>query len=225
MNKNYELRNDIVKIIAMITMFIDHIGYYIFPYYLNEYFIIFRIIGRLAYPIFAYYLALGFKRTSNLKKYILRMFIFALLTQIPFYYFSGQALYLNVMFTFTLGLMMLYFYERKNMLWIAFFILAQILNTDYAAYGLAIILVFYLYGEDFKQSMLFFSLLTGIYVIMNSIGASYIGFIDFIQLFSILSVPIIFATYPIKIRINKYIGYGFYPGHIALIVIIGNYLK
>ena len=153
------------------------------------------------------------------------MFIFALLTQIPFYYFSGQLLYLNVMFTFTLGLMMMYFFERKNILWIAFLILAQVLNTDYGAYGLAIILVFYIYGEDFKQSMIFFTLVTGLYVTMNTIGASYISFIQFIQLFSILSIPIIFASYPIKIRINKFIGYGFYPGHISLIVLIGNYLR
>ncbi|MFW5799636.1 MAG: TraX family protein [Spirochaetota bacterium] len=225
MNKDYELRNDIVKIIAMITMFIDHLGYHIFPYYLNEYYIIFRIVGRLAYPIFAYYLAIGFQRTSNLKNYILRMFIFALITQIPFYYFTGQLLYLNVMFTFTLGLMMLYFYERKNMLWIVFLILAQVLNTDYGAYGLAVILVFYLHGEDFRQSLLYFSLVTGLYVIMNIIGTLYISFIHFIQLFSIFSIPIIFASYPLKIRINKFIGYGFYPGHITLIVLIGNYLK
>jgi len=224
MDKNYELRNDIVKVIAMITMFIDHLGYYIFPYYLNEYFIIFRIIGRLAYPIFAYYLAIGFKRTSNLKKYILRMFIFALLTQIPFYYFSGQLLYLNVMFTFTLGLMMLYFYERKSPLWILFFLGAQILNTDYGAYGLAIILVFYLYGDDFKKSIIFYSLVTGLYVVVNAAGSSYVSYIQFIQLFSILAIPIIYFKYPISIRINKYIGYGFYPGHIALIVLIGNHI-
>jgi hypothetical protein len=222
MDNKYELRNDIVKVIAMITMFIDHIGYYIFPYYLNESFIIFRIIGRLAYPIFAYYLAVGFKRTSNLKKYILRMFIFALITQVPFYYFSGQLLYLNVMFTFTLGLMMLYFYERKNPLWIIFFIGAQLLNTDYGAYGLAIILVFYLYGEDYKKSLMFYSLVTGLYVTVNVIGASQIHYVQFIQLFSILAVPVIYFKYPISIRINKYIGYGFYPGHIALIVLIGN---
>ena len=224
MDRQYELRNDIVKVIAMITMFIDHLGYYIFPYYLNEYFIIFRIIGRLAYPIFAYYLALGFKRTSNFKNYVTRMFIFALITQIPFYFFTRQLLYLNVMFTFTLGLMMLYFFEKRNILWIGFFIIAQILNTDYAAYGLAIVLVFYLYGEDFKKSILYYSLLTGIYVILNTIGAPYISFINYIQLFSILSIPIIFAKYPISIRINKFIGYAFYPVHIALIVLLGNYL-
>lgn len=224
MEKNYELRNDIVKVIAMITMFIDHIGYYIFPYYLNEYFIIFRIIGRLAYPIFAYYIAIGFKRTSNLKNYILRMFIFALLTQIPFYFFSGQLLYLNVMFTFTLGLMMLYFYEKSSPVWIIFFIGAQILNTDYGAYGLAIILVFYIYGHDFKKSMMFYSLVTGLYVVMNTVGTSTVSFIQFIQLFSILAVPIIYFKYPISIRINKYIGYAFYPGHIALIVLIGRYI-
>lgn len=221
MIKEYELRNDIVKIIAMVSMFIDHMGAYLFPYYVNEYYIIFRIVGRIAYPIFAYYIAAGFKRTSNLKKYILRMFGFAILTQLPFYFFTGQILYLNVMFTFTIGLITLYFFNKKNILWIVSFISAELLNTDYGVYGIAIILIFYIYGENKNKSFLYYSLLTGFYVLLNIVGVHEISFIYFIQLFSIISIPIIYFKYPVSIRINKYIGYFFYPVHISLIILIG----
>ena len=56
-------RNDVLKILAMVTMLIDHVGYMFFPGQM-----IYRTIGRLAFPIFAYQIAIGYSKTSNLKK-------------------------------------------------------------------------------------------------------------------------------------------------------------
>ena len=69
----------LLKIIAFVTMAIDHIGYVFFPQYMWL-----RVIGRLAFPIFAYCLALGCVYTKNPKKYALRLLAFALVSQ-PFY--------------------------------------------------------------------------------------------------------------------------------------------
>ena len=66
-----------LKIIGIITMFIDHYHFVIGGS------LILNIIGRLAFPIFAFSLNEGYFHTSNLKKYLIRLFIFAIIIQIP----------------------------------------------------------------------------------------------------------------------------------------------
>jgi hypothetical protein len=78
-------RNDVLKLLAMITMLIDHIGYMYFP---GE--MMWRTIGRLAFPIFAYQIAIGYSKTSNLKKYVQRLTLFAFITQIPYWFFNSS---------------------------------------------------------------------------------------------------------------------------------------
>lgn len=75
-----------LKFIALIVMLIDHVGAKLLPQ-----FFILRIIGRLSFPIFAYLVALGAKRTRDLDVYISRILIFALVSQIPFVYSSPSA--------------------------------------------------------------------------------------------------------------------------------------
>ena len=71
-----------LKIIAIIVMLIDHIGcYFVSRIAPNPYYIM-RSIGRLAMPIFLYLIVQGFFYTSNLKKYIFRIFCLATITQV-----------------------------------------------------------------------------------------------------------------------------------------------
>ena len=74
----------VLKMIAIISMFIDHIGYVIFGK-----FSYFNYIGRLAFPIFAFQISEGYIHTKNLKKYFLRLFLFAIISQIPFMLFHN----------------------------------------------------------------------------------------------------------------------------------------
>jgi len=73
----------VLKIIAIITMFIDHVGYAIFGK-----FSFFNYIGRIAFPIFAFQISEGYSHTKDLKKYFLRLFIFAIISQVPFMLFG-----------------------------------------------------------------------------------------------------------------------------------------
>ena len=98
-----------LKLIALITMLLDHIGAILVvsqgPYYTL------RLIGRIAFPIFCFLLVEGFLHTKNLSKYALRLFLFALISEIPFdlafyhtvFYPDSQ----NVFFTLFIGLLVI----------------------------------------------------------------------------------------------------------------------
>lgn len=100
-----------LKIIALITMFCDHFG----DAYLGH-FSFLNLIGRLAFPIFAFQISEGYMHTRNIKKYFLRLSVFALISQIPFSLFSHKFLHssilsLNVFFTLLLGLLAIYLFD------------------------------------------------------------------------------------------------------------------
>ena len=72
----------ILKLIAMVTMFIDHLGDTCFKQVTAM-----NVIGRIAFPIFAFQISEGYIHTKNLTKYFLRLFLFAFISQIPFMLF------------------------------------------------------------------------------------------------------------------------------------------
>jgi len=106
-------RNDILKLIAIVTMIIDHIGYMFFPGQM-----LYRTIGRIAFPIFAYQVAIGYKKTSSVKNYSKRMLSFALVSYLPYIYFSPEMkpnpFALNVMFLLLAGIGMLKIFSTAN---------------------------------------------------------------------------------------------------------------
>ena len=84
--KNFGLDGFVLKSIAMIAMLIDHIGAVLFPQYIGM-----RIIGRIAFPIYCFLLVEGAMHTSNIRKYELRLFLFALVSELPFDLEIGRA--------------------------------------------------------------------------------------------------------------------------------------
>ena len=102
----------VLKIIALISMTCDHSSYVIFGH-----FSFLNYIGRLAFPIFAFQISEGYIHTKNLKKYLLRLFVFALISQIPFMLFTSiysSNLYLNIFFTLFLGLIAITIFDFLN---------------------------------------------------------------------------------------------------------------
>lgn len=85
-----------IKILACITMLIDHIGLLFFPKQ-----ILFRIIGRISMPLFAYCIARGIKNTKNVKNYVFRILLIAIVSQIP-YMLMIDYFELNVCFVWVL---------------------------------------------------------------------------------------------------------------------------
>lgn len=118
------LTSNRLKIIALITMIIDHIGYYLYPILNKETYYLFRNIGRIAMPLFAYLIVQGFFHTKNIKKYIIRIFSLAIITQIllgilgyinnKYYtnYVIGINNYLNILFSYGLSLILLFIIDK-----------------------------------------------------------------------------------------------------------------
>lgn len=99
-----------LKWIAVLFMLIDHIAYYFYPHMPNDLYTIMRIIGRLAFPIFAYGIVLGAERTRSIVKYFLRLIIFAIAGQLVIEaaaYSVGQRTFVNTIFTLAFGLMLI----------------------------------------------------------------------------------------------------------------------
>lgn len=211
----------VLKMIAIISMFIDHIGYAIFSR-----FSYFNYIGRIAFPIFAFQISEGYVHTKNLKKYFFRLFLFAIISQIPFMLFSSiisTKFSLNIFFTLLLGLACIFIYDKSKykilgiIASIAIGIIAQISNCDYGFYGIAIILIFYIFKNNFQTASILFTLATAIKYLIPFFKYNFYDV--YIYLFICTIIPIIFiGTYNGKKGKNtKYLLYLFYPIHLLLI--------
>ena len=208
----------VLKIIAVITMFIDHIGYAIFGK-----FSFFNYIGRIAFPIFAFQMSEGYTHTKNLKKYFLRLFIFAIVSQIPFMLFGkiiSTDFTLNIFFTLLLGLISIYIYDKSKYKIISAVLLgflADFSHCDYGFYGVAIIFLFYAFKDDIIKTSIVFMIATAIKYLTPIIKY---GFYDvYLYLFICTLLPIIFISLynGKKGKNTKYLLYLFYPIHLLLI--------
>ncbi|MCL2699859.1 MAG: conjugal transfer protein TraX [Defluviitaleaceae bacterium] len=152
-----------LKLIALATMLIDHTGLALSSI-ADTFFM--RVIGRVAFPVFAFLIAEGCRNTSDIRKYMLRLGIFALISEIPFDLLRSGRIFdptaQNIFFTLFLGVAAIWLYEcamSKNLPWalgifacIPFAVVAYLMKTDYAAYGVMAIFVCYVFKTRFQQA-------------------------------------------------------------------------
>ena len=156
MVKNCRLSSNALKIIAMLSMLVDHTGFVFFPGQL-----MFRYVGRIAFPIYCFLLTEGFFHTRNVYRYMARMGVFALISEIPFnlglYHTLVYRWNVNVFFTLFLGLAVMYFSEfmyrrtgsRSPGILFCFMgmMAAEYIHSDYGSMGVLVIYIFYLAYE------------------------------------------------------------------------------
>ncbi len=196
-------------------MFLDHYHYIVGG---SE---ILNVIGRIAFPIFAFTLNEGYVHTRSLKKYLLRLFIFAVSIQMPSILF-GYDYPMNIFFTLFLGLLSIYIFNLKKMnvilkiILIGFVLfLSQKFKLDYGIYGILVIINFNIFRNN-KFKILMNFLVLNIY---NVIFPKVFDLPD-TQLFSLISLVFIFMYNGKKGRSMKYFFYLFYPIHFFILEVI-----
>ena len=225
MNKIKFIDNTTLKILACIFMVIDHVGLFLFPDI-----VILRIIGRLAYPIFAFCISEGFHYTKSKRNYLIRLLCFALISEPIFNLVNNGTLfylgYQNVLFTFSLAVFFLWICDKLKdnkelkrivyfipevILFITFFLIAVILKIDYNGYGFTLVIVFYyLRNKELYRNI--------------CIPITQLIFLRGYSLVSILSIFIIMLYNEKKGRSMKYFFYLFYPLHLLIIYLLTLYL-
>ena len=156
MKKRIEISSMALHMMAMAFMLCDHLWGTIVPG--NDWL---TCIGRLAFPIFAFMIVEGYFHTKNLKKYILRLLIFAVLSEIPFNLAMGSRFFYpihqNVLWSFLISLGLIHWNEKTKRIWakilvgIASVILAYVVGlvtmVDYYHSGILTVLVFYFFRQ------------------------------------------------------------------------------
>ncbi len=216
---SYDWGRELLKWVAVVTMTVDHVGVVLYPEYT-----VLRIIGRLAFPLFAYLLVLGIKSTRNLRGYFNRLLFFAFVSQVPYALANGIEPWvkLNIFFTLALGMIMVYFIERSSIAFVIPLIVSVIVPIDYGVYGTTTVLLLYLLGKDWKIG-------AGIFVLINLVLALY-G--TWYQPFAVFTLPLIilydrgmliFSRIGRQVKhplFRKYFFYAYYPLHLLILTTI-----
>ena len=210
-----------LQIIALLTMTIDHTGALLFPGVREL-----RIIGRLAFPLYCLMIAEGFAHTSSRKKYFLRLLIFGFISIVPYglfhflmYRYSWdrlgtvllQELLGNVLFELAAGFLALWGLS-KGKAWVLLaplvLLASEYLDLMYGWYGIAMIVQCYLFRKyHWAQA-------AGVAVLTLLEGGS-------IQIYAAFAAVLIFFYSGQRgRRLPRYLGYAYYPGHLAALDIL-----
>ena len=210
-----------LKMLAMVSMVLDHVGDNFFPGQLWM-----RALGRIAMPIFAFCVAEGFIHTRDRLRYLRRMGVFALVSEIPFdLVTAGKALafsHQNIMFTFFWAILALICFEKiraggssagRTALGAAVLAAAALaslpLGLDYNLLAVGMIFLFYLLRE--KSHPLRVSAAMAYHALLRNVGIYWFGLLGFVP---------IFLYNGRRGRGLKWLFYVFYPGHLLAIFLL-----
>lgn len=210
-----------LKWVALVAMTVDHIGHMLFPQAA-----ILRIIGRLAYPIYAFMIAQGCAHTKNIRKYLLKILAVAAVCQVV-YFVTIESLYQGILVTFSISIaliMLLTKAEQKKTpllrvasvvgVFAALFVtelLPHLLTgtdfgVDYGFLGVLLPVCVYFAGSGLKR----FWVAAGMLVLMSvKMGG--------LQWFCLLALPLLYLYNGKRGNGSKYFFYIYYPAHLAVI--------
>lgn len=216
-----------LKLVACVTMLVDHIGAVFFPAIMEL-----RIIGRLAFPIYCFLLVEGAVHTRDPRIYALRLFLCALISELPYdLAFSGQLSLksLTIMVSLLLGFAMIWTMHKTSKWWIkagiigVAMVLARFLHVSYDWRGILVIAVFALTRRKPHAWLWQIPCLLVLFAGMPSQRIGLGGVVLPIQLFGILSLIPIGLYSGRKLTDSRAIQWGFYlfyPLHLLILYLI-----
>lgn len=247
MNKFKSIVNDGVfsscslHILAMACMLCDHMWASLFPY--MEWM---TCVGRIAFPIFAFMIVEGYFHTRDIKKYLLRLLIFAVISEVPFDLLYGSMpiypYHQNVMWTLMLGLLGILAIEtvkKKQKLWLTILtsvgvvlgglVIGTISMIDFYGAGVVMILVFYFFRGrkwwNYLGQLVFMyyinsEILGGLYYNVKLFGHNFEVVQQAIALVALIPIWLYRGRQGYHAKWFKYLCYGFYPAHLLILFII-----
>lgn len=201
-----------LKLIAIISMFIDHAGYTLFS---NN--LIMRSIGRIAFPLFTFCIMIGYFNTKDLKKYIKRILMIGIISQ-PIYILLFNIYTPNIMFTLIAELLLYYSLDNKKWWYIPFLVVIPfLLKFDYSIIYLFIVPIFYYFRNNkvllcISYITFYFSYLLDFFITKNIFCC--------VTSCSIFALFFILIKTKTNFKVNKYFFYLFYPLHLLILLII-----
>ena len=223
-----------LKLIAICTMFIDHLGYTLFP---GDLWL--RCVGRVAFPIFCFLIAEGCVYTHDRRKYALRLLAFALLSEIPFNLMNSGAVWdryhQNVLWTLLVGALVCWLMDwaikrhtRKAFVIViigllAAFWLIGLAETDYGSDGMMLVVVFYLIKRmrcSSDKKMLHYAIVLALFsiAVMNWNLS-----IELWSLAALVPIWLYNGQRGFSPKAVQYGFYAFYPVHILVLSLIAMY--
>lgn len=240
-SKNFELTAAVLHIIAMTLMLMDHLWATLLP--AREWL---TCAGRVAFPIFAFMAVEGYFHTRSFKKYILRMLLFAVLSEIPFDLMYGGTwfypVHQNVLWTFLLGLLGVWLMEqvrKKGKTWMyllvcvlvvpAGLVLGTLCMVDYYGGGVLTVFVFYfLHGRKWwcflgQLAALYWlnvELLGGLMYPVQLFGMEFELCQQGLALLALIPIWLYRGRQGYHSKPFQYLCYAFYPVHMLLVVVL-----
>ena len=229
---SFGFTNNQLKIIAMVSMLIDHIGVWFFPDVE-----VFRILGRIAFPIFAYMIAEGCRYTKNRAKYLGLIAAMAVAFQIV-YFVAMESLYQGILVTFSLAIITIYsidtlLHTKKighcllavaALAAVAFFVFVLPIllketdfDLDYGVWGILLPVAVY-----FLPNRLWRVIGMGILLVIRAIHECFVpNSLGLLQWFSLVPILLLALYNGERGRAKmKYVFYIFYPAHLVILYAI-----
>lgn len=213
-----------LKSLAILAMVLDHVGAVFFPAQ-----ILFRAAGRIAAPIMAFFIAEGYTKTRHVRRYMLRLLIFALISMLPYRGVFGGSPF-SILFDLLLGLWVIdttQWLQKDYQKWLVVFLAAGVaygLKTDGYLGISTLVYLFYRYGKNKRKMVLAMSLLYGGGLAFKMLESLVQGqAIDlanpllWLRLLSLLALLLIFRYNGERGKGLKYFFYIFYPAHLILL--------
>ena len=245
-SKNFELTAAVLHILAMTLMLMDHLWATLLP--AREWL---TCAGRVAFPIFAFMAVEGYFHTRSFKKYILRMLLFAVLSEIPFDLMYGGTwfypVHQNVLWTFLLGLLGVWLMEqvrKKGKTWMyllvcvlvvpAGLVLGTLCMVDYYGGGVLTVFVFYfLHGRKWwcflgQLAALYWlnvELLGGLMYPVQLFGMEFELCQQGLALLALIPIWLYRGRQGYHSKPFQYLCYAFYPVHMLLLVVVLNFIN
>ena len=232
-----------LKIIALVFMFIDHAGKMCFPAVPEM-----RILGRIAFPIYAWCMIVGFHYTRSVPKYLLRILITGLVSQ-PLYMIALNHTWRqpNIFFTLFLGLCALWGIREKKYLsqiWapVAAMALAIFLGADYGWRGVLLFIMLYavqesrpgiaavmvayflFWGSSYSITKSLFGIPINMDALPTVLSQPLSAFLR-METYALLALPLILIPFKKDLKFPRWIGYALYPAHLAVLYALEQIMK